>query len=61
MIEFEKKFPSVEMLERIAEALCMDTTELFSAQSIPGDSIRKLHKSVLIEFEMVVEKMLSEL
>ena len=61
MIELEKKFPSVEMLERIAEALCMDTTELFSAQSVPSDSIRKLHKSVLMEFEKVLERKLKEL
>ena len=49
MIELEKKFPSVEMLERIAGALHMDTTELFSAKSIPADSIKKLHKSILTE------------
>jgi transcriptional regulator with XRE-family HTH domain len=61
MIELEKKFPSVEMLERIAEALCMDTTELFSVESLPSDSIRKLHKSILSEFQKVIEKKLREL
>ena len=61
MIELEKKFPSVEMLERIAEALNMDTTELFSSEPLPGDSIKKLHKSILTEFQKVVEKKLKEL
>jgi transcriptional regulator with XRE-family HTH domain len=61
MIELEKKFPSVEMLERIAEALSMDTTELFSVQSLPADSVRNLHKSILTEFQKVVERKLKEL
>lgn len=61
MIELEKKFPSVEMLERIAHALCMDTTELFSVKSLPGDSIKKLYKSILTDFQKVVERKLKEL
>ena len=61
MIELEKKFPSVEMLERIAKALRMDTIELFSVQSLPAESIRILQKSVLQEFNEIVEKKLKEL
>ena len=61
MIELEKKFPSVEMLERIAEALHMDTTELFSVKSLPGDSIKKLYKSILADFQKVVDKKLKEI
>ena len=61
MIELEKKFPSVEMLERIASALLLDTTELFSVKPLPEDSLRKLHKSVLLDFERVIEKKLLEL
>jgi len=61
MIELEKKFPSVEMLERIASALLMDTTELFSVKSLPEDSLKKLHKSVLLDFEKVIAKKLMEL
>jgi len=61
MIELEKKFPSVEMLERIASALLMDTTELFSVKSLPKDSLKELHKSVLLDFEKVITKKLNEL
>jgi transcriptional regulator with XRE-family HTH domain len=61
MIELEKKFPSVEMLERIASALLMDTTELFSVKSLPQDSLKKLHKAVLLDFEKVIAKKLNEL
>ena len=61
MIELEKKFPSVEMLERIASALLMDTTELFSVKPLPEDSLKKLHKSVLLDFEKIITKKLREL
>jgi len=61
MIELEKKFPSVEMLERIAEALEVDTTELFSVNPLSEDSIKKLHKSVLKDFEKIITKKLKEL
>ena len=61
MIELEKKFPSVEMLERIAQALEMDTTELFSVKPLPEDSLKKLHKAVLLDFEKIIMKKLKEL
>jgi len=61
MIELEKKFPSVEMLERIAAALAIDTTELFSIKPLPEDSLKKLHKSVLKDFEKIITKKLKEL
>ena len=61
MIELEKKFPSVEMLERIAEALVMDTIELFSVKPLPEDSIKKLHKDILLDFEKIISKKLEKL
>ena len=61
MIELEKKFPSVEMLERIASALVIDTTELFSVKPLPEDSLKNLHKAVLLDFEEVIAKKLKEL
>lgn len=35
MIEIERKFPSPEMLERIAGALGIDSPELFSMKAFP--------------------------
>jgi len=61
MIELEKKFPSVEMMERIAKALTIDTIELFSVKPIPEDSLKKLHKAVLLDFEKIITKKLKEL
>ncbi|MDR1970570.1 MAG: helix-turn-helix transcriptional regulator [Treponema sp.] len=61
MIELEKKFPSVEMLEKIAGALEMDAPELFSAEGLPEDSLKKLHQEVLEDFEKVLNERLKEL
>ena len=60
MIELEKKFPSVEMLERLAAALMVDTTELFSVNPLPEDSLKKLHKAVLADIEEIIAKRLRE-
>jgi len=61
MIELEKKFPSVDMLERIAGALDMDTVELFSVSPLPEDSLRKLQKAVLSDIEKAIVKRLEEM
>jgi transcriptional regulator with XRE-family HTH domain len=49
MIELEKKFPSPEMLERLAAALEIDPPELFSMPPSPAGTLRKLHEAVLAD------------
>jgi transcriptional regulator with XRE-family HTH domain len=56
MIELEEKFPSVDVLERIAVALKIDPTELFSKTCYPVVAVKDLHQSVLADFEQVVKK-----
>ena len=43
-IEQNKKFPSPEMLERIAEALEMDSPQLFSMETYSQDAILKFRE-----------------
>ena len=43
-IEQNKKFPSPEMLERIAEALEMDSPQLFSMETYSQDAIQKFRE-----------------
>ena len=54
MIELERKTPSLPMIERIAEALQIDSPELFSMQSVTAESIRALQKAVLGNIQEVV-------
>jgi transcriptional regulator with XRE-family HTH domain len=60
MIELEKKWPSDAMLTKIASALSIDTPQLFSMTSYPEDSLIRLHKSLLAEFQKVLTKKMEE-
>ena len=56
MIEIGKKFPSVKMLEQIADALGVDTPELFATKTvifIPSNnkSIEHLHHDIMDEID----------
>jgi transcriptional regulator with XRE-family HTH domain len=56
MIEIGKKFPSPRMIEQIAEALGLDTPELFTTGDvhfIPGHdkSIERLYQDIMDDFE----------
>jgi transcriptional regulator with XRE-family HTH domain len=61
MIELQKKFPSVEMLEKIAFALEIDTPELFSIPVYPAESMKKLQKAVLSDIEAIISARLKEI
>jgi transcriptional regulator with XRE-family HTH domain len=55
MIEVGKKFPSASMLERIAQALNVDTPELFTTSSVTfmsnsNKSIELMLQEILLEF-----------
>jgi transcriptional regulator with XRE-family HTH domain len=57
MIELERKFPSPEMLERIAAALDMDSPDLFSIRAYPAEasnSIQSLRKQVMSDIEQIL-------
>jgi transcriptional regulator with XRE-family HTH domain len=58
MIETAKKFPSPEMIERIAEALQIDTLQLFSMKPVQLDlsSIERLRKEILSDIKKMLLK-----
>jgi transcriptional regulator with XRE-family HTH domain len=60
MIELEKNFPSDEVLERIAHALKIDPTELFSKTCYPVEAVRTLRQSVLEGFDQVVKAQITK-
>jgi transcriptional regulator with XRE-family HTH domain len=60
MIELTRKAPSMLMLERIAAALEIDPPELFSMRSVPSESLKKLHKTVLADVERAVSRVFTE-
>jgi transcriptional regulator with XRE-family HTH domain len=56
MIEVCKKFPTPEMLERIAQALGIETYQLFSADPGLEASLERLYQTVANDIEQVVAR-----
>ena len=55
-IEQKNKFPSPEMLERIAAALGIDSPELFSMSSFSDEAIKRFQDGVLADLETAIAK-----
>ena len=53
-IELGNKFPTPEMLERIAAALEIDSPQLFSMNSFPIEAIKQFQEGLLAEMETAV-------
>jgi len=60
MIELGRKFPSLEMLERLASALEIDILEFFSPPPFPAGSMRDLEKTVFNDIEKEIAKSVSK-
>jgi len=57
-IEQKNKFPSPEMLERLAAALEIDSPELFSATPFPVDAIQQFHEGIKADVEKRIERLI---
>ena len=56
MIELGRKFPSLELLERLAIALEIDNLDLFSPPPFPVENIKKLQKTFISDIEKEMNK-----
>jgi len=64
MIESEKKFPSPEMLERIASALEVDAPHLFSTKHYPSTqpgTLDEFKENIINDVRQVLEYRLAKL
>ena len=57
-IEQKNRFPTPEMLERIALALEIDSFELFSAVPFPFENIQKFKEGMRADFEESLKELL---
>ena len=57
-IEQQNKFPSVEMLERIAEALEFDSSDLFSVGPFPVEAINQFREGVKADVDKRIERLM---
>jgi len=60
MIEIGRKFPSLEMLERLATALEVDTLDFFSPPPFSKESLKKLQKTILTGLEKEITKSINK-
>jgi transcriptional regulator with XRE-family HTH domain len=60
MIEIDKKFLSSEMLEKLATALGIDSTRLFSKEIGPSEALNNLKITTLIEVGGLVGRFIKE-
>jgi transcriptional regulator with XRE-family HTH domain len=58
-IELENKFPTPEMLERIATALEIDSPQLFSMESFPAEVIKQFQEGLLSGIEIAIADVIS--
>jgi transcriptional regulator with XRE-family HTH domain len=54
MIEVSRKFPTPEMLDRLAIALGIETYQLFIVKPSPEDAMERLHDTLVSNIEHVV-------
>jgi transcriptional regulator with XRE-family HTH domain len=60
MVEVSKKFPTPEMLDRLANALKIETFQLFDASSTPEGALLHLEKSIINNIKQVVKETIRE-
>ena len=62
MVEISKKFPTPEMLDRLAAALEIDTIQLFDASSTPEErAMLHLEKSIIDNINKQQQQALAEM
>jgi len=59
-VETCRKFPTPEVLDRLAEALSLETHELFSSAPTPQDELEKLRQNIISEVVNAIKQSFEE-
>ena len=54
MVEVAKKFPTPEMLDKLAQALEIDTVQLFDVSATPEAALLHLEQSIMSNIEKLI-------
>jgi transcriptional regulator with XRE-family HTH domain len=60
MIEIGKKFPSPEMIEKLANALGIESPQLFSKELAPSDTMKHIRKTTLLDINGLIGRFIEE-
>ena len=61
LLECGKKFPSAEMIERIAKVLEIEATELFSTKNYPSEQTSQLREELVDRFDQFLRAAVKEI
>jgi len=60
MLEIKRKFPSPEMMERLARALGIDTADFFLRKATPDEIVRSYRKAAIEDIRWVLDRAIEE-
>jgi len=60
MVEISKKFPTPEMLDRLAEALNIQTFQLFDPAATPDGALLHLEQAIIENIEIFLRKSIKQ-
>jgi len=60
LLEIKRKFPSPKMMERLAAALGIDTTELFHKELTVKEAIKTYRKAAIVDLQESISKIIKE-
>ncbi|MDR0586094.1 MAG: helix-turn-helix transcriptional regulator [Treponema sp.] len=58
LLEIKRKFPSPEMIERLASALGIDTTELFHKELSSKEAIKTYRKAAIEDIQRAISQVI---
>ena len=56
MIELKHKFPTPEVMKRLAKAMDIETYELFNTTASPENVLKNLHEAILRDLDRAVQE-----
>ncbi|MDR1893595.1 MAG: helix-turn-helix transcriptional regulator [Spirochaetales bacterium] len=59
-VETCRKFPTPEVLERLAKAFGIETHQLFEVSTTPEEALERLHRSIVTDIRQVVRETIQE-
>jgi transcriptional regulator with XRE-family HTH domain len=60
MVEIAKKFPSPEMLDKLAQALDINTVQLFDVSATPEGALLHLEQAITFNIEHIVSNAIKQ-
>jgi len=60
LLEIKRKFPSPKMMERLAAALGIDTTELFYKELTTKETIKTYRKAAIVDLQESISQIIKE-